>query len=144
MKTIDGVVGMDFSDQFMPMPITSYTGLDEEEETLYIELDLFDAIENTKFKVFSEKVKFEGHRSCELLAAKKFPEETFEVFGNKICGKFEVEVPAPPCYELPLSKWFKVIDHPSQYISDQTEHGTYLFEFTLSRKDECDTKKYEL
>ena len=130
---------MDFSDQFMPMPITSYTGLDEEEETLYIELDLFDAIENTKFKVFSEKVKFEGHRSCELLAAKKFPEETFKVFGNKICGKFEVEVPAPLCYEFPLSKWFKVIDHPSQYISDQTDHGTYLFEFTLSRKYECDT-----
>lgn len=103
MKTINDVVGMDFSDQYAPKPIVSYLGLGEEEETLYVELDLFDAIDSTKFKIFSDKIKFKGQRACELLAS-KFSNETFKVFGNKICGEFEVEVPAPPCYELPLSK----------------------------------------
>lgn len=94
---------------------------------------MFDADSVSKIKVFADNVHIEGERSCELMVEEMFPDKTFEPApSKKKCGKFEVEVPAPPCYNFYASRKSKVIDDPNKYILKKTEYGEYLFEFYLT------------
>lgn len=122
MHVVDGIMGINFNDQFSPKPISSPTSLNYEAADLFVELDLLDAAENTRFRVFGQKIKFEGHRSCDLLVSKHIDTQNVETFGNKVCGKFEVEVPAPHCYEFSKAKWIDVQDDATkgEYIVDKT------------------------
>ena len=53
-------------------------------------------------------------------------------FGQKHCGKFKVEVPAPDCYDFKTSELMehRMVDDEN-YVTKVSEHGSQVLTFPI-------------